>query len=62
MESTRTIAVRMPTNIYNQLRRIARDERRSFGKQVVLYVEKQLQAEGCLPENEDFPNQESEEE
>ena len=59
MEGTRTISVRMPTDIYNQLRRTAQKERRSFGKQVVLYVEKQLQAEGRFLETGDFPNQEN---
>lgn len=61
MEETRTISVRIPTNIYNHVRRTARRERRSFGKQVVLYVEKQLIADGKFLETEDFPNQENEE-
>ena len=59
MEGTRTISVRMPTDIYNQLRRIARKERRSFGKQIVLYVEQQMRADGHFPENEHFLNQEN---
>ena len=59
MEGTRTISVRMPTDIYNQLRKTARRERRSFGKQVVLYVENQLRAEGKFPETEHFLEQEN---
>ena len=62
MEGTRTISVRMPTDIYNQLRRTAQKERRSFGKQIVLYVENQMRADGKFPESEHFPNQENEEE
>ena len=61
MEETRTISVRMPTDIYNQIRKTARRERRSFGKQIVLYVENQMRADGQFPESEHFPNQESEE-
>ena len=61
MEGTRTISVRMPTSIYNQLRRIARKERRSFGKQIVLYVEQQMRADGKFPENEHFLDQENSE-
>ena len=61
MEGTRTISVRMPTDIYNQLRRIARKERRSFGKQIVLYVENQMRADGKFPESEDILNQENSE-
>jgi len=45
MEKTRTISVRMPTDIYNHIRRTARRERRSFGKQIVLYVEQQIRAD-----------------
>ena len=52
MEATRQIAVRIPIDIYEKLRKIARKERRSFGKQVVLYVERQMKAEGHLPEQE----------
>ena len=59
MEGTRTISVRMPTDIYNQLRKTARRERRSFGKQVVLYVEQQIRADGQFPERGDFLNQEN---
>jgi len=58
MEGTRTISVRMPTDIYNQLRRTAQKERRSFGKQVVLYVEQQMRADGRFSESEHFLNQE----
>ena len=61
MEGTRTISVRMPTDIYNQLRRTAQKERRSFGKQIVLYVENQMRADGKFPEAEHFPEQENSE-
>ena len=55
-----TTSIRIPTDLHNKLRKIAKDERRSISQQILLYVEQQLRADGRFPEDEHFLNQEIE--
>ena len=60
MKDTQVTSIRIPTDLFDTLRRTAKRERRSINAQIVLYVENQMRAEGKFPESEDFPNQEIE--
>ena len=52
-------SIRIPTAIFNNLRKVARRERRSISQQIILYVENRLHIDGQFPETGDFLNQES---
>ena len=54
-----TTSIRIPTDLHNKLRKIAKHERRSISQQILLYVENQMRANGQFPESEHFPEQEN---
>ena len=56
-----TTSIRIPTDLHNKIRKIAKQERRSISQQILICVENQLRAEGKFLETEDIPNLENSE-